>query len=228
MIDELLKKLDVPESDSSTPIKDNEAKFIYEFVKSHRFQKTLETGCGYGKSAVSIMAATGKRHIVIDPFQSSYKYWGINNIKKAGFENALDYREKYSHSVLPELLEKGEKFDFIFIDGDHRFDGQFIDFYYADLILEEKGFILFHDTWMRSTAHMESYIDTNRKDYQYIKTGLRNLALFQKTEKDKRGWMHFKGFATSKSLMTNSVIEWLHGPETPAKKIVKKIKDVIK
>ena len=54
------------------------------------------------------------------------------------------------------------------------------------------------------------------------------LALFQKTGNDKRGWMHFKGFATSKSLMTNSVIEWLHGEETTDKKIVKRIKDVVK
>ena len=72
-------------------------------------------------------------------------------------------------------------------------------------MLEKKGFILFHDTWMRSTAHMESYIKTNRKDYTYIETGLRNLALFQKTAKDNRGWMHFKGFATSKSLMTKQL-----------------------
>ena len=165
---------------------------------------------------------------MIDPFQSFYKYGGINNIKKAGFENLLKYHEDYSHTVLPKLLDMKAHFDFIFIDGDHRFDGQFIDFYYADLMLEEKGYILFHDTWMRSTAHMESYIKTNRKDYKLVDTGLRNLALFQKTDKDKRGWMHFKGFATSKSLMTNSVIEWLHGEETVAKKIVKKIKDKVK
>jgi predicted O-methyltransferase YrrM len=228
MIEDLLKKLDIPENDSSTPIKDTEARFIYNFIKKNRFNKTLETGCGYGKSAVSIMAATGMPHIVIDPFQSNYKYGGINNIKKAGFEKQLSYMEDYSHAVLPHLLSEGKKFDFIFIDGDHRFDGQFIDFYYADLMLEEKGYILFHDTWMRSTAHMESYIARNRRDYTAVKTGLRNLALFQKTDKDKRGWMHFKGFATSKSLMTNSVIEWLHGEETTAKRMVKKIKDMLK
>ncbi len=228
MIEEILKKLDIPESDSSTPIKDTEAKFIFDFVKRNQFRKTLETGCGYGKSAVSIMAATGQQHIVIDPFQTNYKYGGINNIKKLGFEGALKYYEEYSHTVLPRLFEKGERFDFIFIDGDHRFDGQFMDFYYSDLMLKEKGYILFHDTWMRSTAHMESYINSNRKDYTRVETGLRNLALFQKTDKDKRGWMHFKGFATSKSLMTNSVIEWLHGEETTAKKIVKKIKSNVK
>ena len=75
---------------------------------------------------------------------------------------------------------------------------------------------------------MESYIKNNRKDYQKTDTGLRNLALFHKTKKDDRGWMHFKGFATTKSLVTNSVIEWLHGEETTAKKIVKKIKDTVK
>jgi predicted O-methyltransferase YrrM len=228
MIDEIIKKLEIPANDSSTPIKDIEATFIYEFVKKNHFQKTLETGCGYGKSAVSIMAATSKEHVVIDPFQSNYKYGGINNIKRSGFGSSLKYFEEYSHAVLPRLFAQGEKFDFIFIDGDHRFDGQFIDFYYADLMLEEQGYILFHDTWMRSTAHMESYIKTNRKDYSRIETGLRNLALFQKTGKDKRGWMHFKGFATSKSLMTNSVIEWLHGEPTSAKKFVKKVKDIIK
>lgn len=228
MIDEILKKLVVPDNNSSTPIKDSEARFIYQFVKENGFQRTLETGCGFGKSAVSIIAATGLPHIVIDPFQSNYKYGGINNIKKAGFEKFLNFHEDYSHAVLPRLLDAKHTFDFIFIDGDHRFDGQFIDFYYADLMLEEKGYILFHDTWMRSTAHMESYIKTNRKDYSRIDTGLRNLALFQKTSKDKRGWMHFKGFATSKSLMTNSVIEWLHGEETPAKKLVRKIKDKVK
>jgi hypothetical protein len=86
MIEELLKKLDIPDNDSSTPINDSEAAFIYNLVTKHSFKKTAETGCGYGKSAVSIMAATGMPHIVIDPFQKNYKYGGVNNIKKAGFE----------------------------------------------------------------------------------------------------------------------------------------------
>ena len=135
MIEDILKKLEIPDTDSTTPIKDTEAQFIYKFVKDNNFKKTAETGCGYGKSAVSIMAATGLSHIVIDPFQNFYKYGGINNIKKSGFEMLLKYHEDYSHTVLPKLLDMKERFDFIFIDGDHRFDGQFIDFYYADLML---------------------------------------------------------------------------------------------
>ena len=84
-INELLQLIEVPETNKSTPIKDTEAQFIYEFVKDKNFVKTAETGCGYGKSAIAIMAATGKRHIVIDPFQRNYKYGGTENIKKAGF-----------------------------------------------------------------------------------------------------------------------------------------------
>ena len=35
-IDELLKLIEVPETNKSTPIKDSEARFIYEFVKEKR------------------------------------------------------------------------------------------------------------------------------------------------------------------------------------------------
>src|SRR5438132_348817 len=103
-LDELLKLIEVPETNKSTPIKDSEARFIYDFVKQHSFNKTAETGCGYGKSAVSIMAATGKPHIVIDPFQRKYEYGGTNNIKKAGFGTLLNFQEDFSHNVLPRLV----------------------------------------------------------------------------------------------------------------------------
>ena len=128
-IDDLLKLIDVPETNKSTPIKDSEARFIHQFVKEKGIKKTAETGCGYGKSAISIMSATGNGHIIMDPFQSHYKYGGVNNIKKAGFGDKLDFQEDYSHNVLPRLVDKKEKFDFIFIDGNHQFDGIFIDFY---------------------------------------------------------------------------------------------------
>src|SRR5664279_4311140 len=111
--DELLKIIDVPDTDKTTPIKDSEAVFLHNFVKEKNISKTAETGCGYGKSAVSIMAATGKPHIVIDPFQKNFNYGGVNNIKKAGFGNLLQFEEDFSHVVLPRLLDKKEKFDFI-------------------------------------------------------------------------------------------------------------------
>ncbi len=226
-IDELLQLIEVPETNKSTPIKDSEARFIYEFVKSKNFEKTAETGCGYGKSAVSIMAATGKPHIVIDPFQRNYSYGGVNNIKKAGFGQLLNFREDFSHNVLPKLHEKQEKFDFIFIDGNHQFDGILIDFYYTDLLLEQGGYFMFHDTWMHSTRLVISFIKNNRPDYKWIESPLRNICIFQKSGTDKRNGMEHHGFYTSKSWLTHQLIMWMsEGDETFLKKLAFKLKGI--
>lgn len=226
---EIITKLEIPQEDSSTPIKDNEAKFIFDFIKSKGIQRTLETGFAYAKSASHIIASTGKTHIAIDPFQDNYHRLGLKNIETLGLSEFLDFKEDYSHNVLPGLVTQGEKYDFIFIDGDHKFDGEFVDFYYADLLLEKNGFILLHDTWMRSTRLLMQFIKTNRKDYKQIKTGLRNLALYQKVENDKRNGMHFKEFFTLKSYLSHNLILWMsNGEKSALKNILLKVKDKIK
>lgn len=189
----------------------------------------METGFAYARSASHIIAATNSLHIAIDPFQEDYKNAGLKNIEILGFEELLDFRSDFSHNVLPQLVKEGRKFEFIFIDGDHRFDGEFIDFYYSDLLLEKDGYILLHDTWMRSTQLLMKFIKTNRSNYRYIKTPLRNLALFQKTGKDNRHGMFFREFYTSKSLITHNMIFWLStGNKNLVKRILIKIKDIFR
>ena len=183
--------------------------YIYYLLKSKAIQRTLETGFAYAKSAAHIIAATEKKHIAIDPFQSNYKRLGIQNIQHLGLSDLLDFREDFSHNVLPELLRNNAKFDFIFIDGDHKFDGEFVDFYFADLLLEKQGYILLHDTWMRSTQLVMQFIKTNRTDYKAIPTGLRNLALYQKIGNDERNGMFFKEFYTFKSFLSHYLILWM-------------------
>jgi predicted O-methyltransferase YrrM len=225
-IDELLQLIEVPETNKSTPIKDSEARFIYSFVKDKSISKTAETGCGYGKSAISIMAATGKPHIVIDPFQRNYNYGGVNNIKKAGFGELLNFREDFSHNVLPKLAEQKEEFDFIFIDGNHQFDGIFVDFYYTDFLLRKGGYFMFHDTWMHSTQLVISFIQNNRPDYTQVESPLRNIAIFQKTGEDKRNGMYHRGFYTANSWLTHHMIMWMtEGEQTPLKNFVYKLKE---
>ena len=168
-------------------------------------------------------------HIAIDPFQENYKNLGLENLRKIGLDEKLDFRSDYSHNVLPELSRQGKKFDFIFIDGDHKFDGMLVDFYYSDLLVNSEGFILFHDTWMRSTRLVERFIKTNRSDYMHIKTPLRNFTLFQKVGQDKRDGMYFREFYTKKSLLTHSIIRWMAtGKDTFLKRLILKIKDLLK
>ncbi|NOR88437.1 MAG: hypothetical protein GQ527_12585 [Bacteroidales bacterium] len=226
---EINEQLVIPQEDSASPVKSSEAEFLYNFLKEKGITSTLETGFAYAKSASHIIAATNSQHIVIDPFQEHYQSLGIKNIKKLNFEKFLTHYNDYSHNTLPLLVRENKKFDFIFIDGDHKFDGEFVDFYYADLLLNDKGYVLMHDTWMRSTRLVMAFINSNRPDYKYIKTPLRNFALYQKVGKDSRNGMHFKEFYTSKSFFSHNIIIWLTtGKQNFLKKIVFKLKDILK
>ena len=227
--DEISKTLEIPEWDTASAIKVSEAKFIYDFIKKQNLSKTVETGFAFARSASHIIAATGNKHIAIDPFQDHYKNMGLKNIESLGMTDKLDFRPDFSHNVLPELVKENRKFDFIFVDGDHRLDGIIVDFYYSNLLLEKDGFILMHDTWMRSTSLCEKYFKTNFKHYKYIKTPLRNFSLFQKLGEDERDGMFFREFFTCKSLFVHPMIMWMSGGEkTFLKRIAIKLKEILK
>ena len=227
---EINEKLEILSTDTASPVKTSEAKFIYDFIKEKKLSKTLEVGFAFAKSASHIIAATGKRHIVMDPFQETYKSMGLSNIEKLGMKDLLEYHPDFSHNVLPKILnERNETFDFIFIDGDHKFDGELIDFYYADLLLDKNGYVLLHDTWMRSTRLLMHFIKTNRKDYKEIKTPLRNFSLFQKIGEDNRNGMHFREFYTFKSILSHNLILWMTtGKDSFLKRLVFRLKEMLK
>ncbi len=221
--------LDIPEWDKASPVKTEEAKFLYDFIKEKGIKKTLEIGFAFGKSASHIMAASEAEHIAIDPFQSNYKDFGLKNLEKLKMKDLLKFYPDYSHNVLPKLANEDLKFEFIFIDGDHKFDGIFVDFYYSDLIIEDKGYLLFHDTWMRSTRLVEQFIKKNRSDYKHVPTSLRNFSLFQKISKDYRDGMYFREFYTFKSFIIHPVIVWLtNGKKNIFKSAIYKLKEIIK
>lgn len=226
---EINSKLIIPPEDSASPIKSNEAEFIYQFLIEKKLSRTLETGFAYAKSASHIIAATGAMHIAIDPFQVKYQNLGKANITALDLDSFLELHEDYSHSVLPKLVDQKKKFDFIFIDGDHKFDGVFVDFYYADLLLENGGYILLHDTWMRSTQLVISFVRKNRRDYLYTKTPCRNLALFQKVSDDERNGMHYKEFLTLKATFSHRLISWMsNGKDSALKRMLFSIKEKLK
>ena len=225
-IDKILK---VPESDTASPVKVSEAQFIYKFIKEKSLKNTLETGFAYARSASHIIAATQSKHIAIDPFQENYQSLGLANIKALGMDHLLEFHADFSHNVLPAIHKEKKTFDFIFIDGDHKFDGELIDFYYSDFMLKKNGYVLLHDTWMRSTRLLMSFIETNRKDYKKIKTPLRNFALYQKTGEDSRNGMHFREFYTFKSILTHNLILYITtGKDNFLKRMIFKLKEILK
>lgn len=204
-MDKIYQQLEIPEEKKAISITEKEGKYIYNFLKKNKIKKTLEVGFAYGCSTAYIISATKSQHYVIDAFQETYPNIGIKNIEKLKLKKFLIFENDSSHNVLPKLLKGGVRVDFAFIDGGHKFDVIFVDFYYIDLLLNNKGYVLFHDAWMRSTQYVISWIKNNKKNYKIIKTPIKNFILVRKIGEDKRVWHYFKGFCTIKSFFSHLI-----------------------
>jgi len=192
----IYSQLVIPDSRRLVSINQEDAEFIFSFLQEKKLVSTLEIGLAYGCSAAHILASTKSIHYAIDPYQEKYDHLGIKNIKKLKLDHLLQFENGLSHEILPRLLSQGNKFDFVFIDGDHRYDAIFVDFYYTDLLLNQNGYVLFHDVWMRSTQMICAWINTNKANYSFIPTPSPNFTLYQKTGEDCREWDHFSEFYT--------------------------------
>jgi len=141
---------------------------LYDVVTHTNGSRTLEVGLAYGISALHILQALqdngGGAHTAVDPYQQ--KWWngiGVLNVKRAGLQDIFRCFVEPSYMVLPRLLGDKERYDFIFIDGNHRFEFSLLDFFYTDRLLQTGGRIMLHDTWMPSIRKLFSFIDTNRR-----------------------------------------------------------------
>ena len=135
-------------------------------VSSIDANTTIEVGLAWGVSALFICDALASkdnvRHILIDPGQyDTWKDVGLQNLRKAGFAERIDFHSNYSHRVLPKLETQQQKVDFAFIDGWHTFDYTLVDFFYIDKMLRVGGLVVFHDVEWPSIHKVCRYIATN-------------------------------------------------------------------
>ena len=196
------------------PILQGEAEFIYSFLKQNNLQDTLEIGLGFGTSAAYIISASGRKHYVIDPLIRGYGNIGMENLRILGLNKSMTLLKGLSGIILPKLLGSNKSFDFIFIDGDHKYDSVFTDFYYSDLLLRNGGYILFHDLCMRSVQLVASWIKLNRLDYRQINLPLIpswNMILFQRIKsEDNSGGDHFNDIKIKNLFKNHLRLKILH------------------
>lgn len=207
-IEKIFQQLVIPHGKRLDSVSVAEGKFIHSWVKDHQLHETLEIGLAFGASAASILSAHQGTHVCIDPYQEkNYLNAGLENLDRLGYGNRVRFHQDLSCDVLPRLHSEKAQFDFIFIDGDHRFDSIFVDFYYSDLLLAKNGYILFHDAWMRGTQLVASFIRHNRKNYKRIRRVGMNLILFQKiSENNKSDWDSFNEFYTLRGIFTHLMV----------------------
>lgn len=178
-----------------------EGKHLYDIVRSRGFTRCLEVGMANGMSTLFIAQAVkdngGGLHTAVDPFQQSQ--WGNtakHQVKRAGLDGFVRHLESKSFLALPRLLDAGETFQFIFIDGMHTFDYTLLDFFYADLLLEPGGVICVDDVRHSGVGACVDYVAANYAHYTLDSNTLVSdtMATFVKQAEDGRGWDYHKDF----------------------------------
>ena len=163
---------------------------LHDFILENGLERSLEIGLAYGLSALFICEAHRRRqkgfHIAIDPAQTSnFSQCALYQIKQANLESYFKHIETPDYHALPELHRGNQTFDFIFIDGLHLFDYVLLDFFYADLLLENQGYIAFDDSTIPGVAPVIDFVGTNR-NYKRIDVDSGRLTIFKKESEDKR------------------------------------------
>jgi predicted O-methyltransferase YrrM len=128
-------------------------------------EQTIEVGLALGMSALFLCQAVlprGGRHIAIDPFQTeSWNGAGLRTLREAGVEDLVEVIEDESQLALPRLVSEGREFDLAFVDGDHRFEGVFLDLYFMTRLVRPGGLVVVDDMWMPAVRTAVAYVERN-------------------------------------------------------------------
>lgn len=161
----------VPASDGSemplTPhtVERSAGEALRDLAIAEQAGRTIEVGLALGLSALFMCqaaAARAGRHVAIDPFQQeSWNGAGLRTLRDAGVDEMVEVIEEESQLALPRLLSEEREFDFAFIDGDHRFEGVFLDLYYMTRLVQPGGLVVVDDTWMPAVRMAVAYAERN-------------------------------------------------------------------
>lgn len=128
-------------------------------------ERTIEVGLALGMSALFLCQAVlprGGRHVAIDPFQwESWNGAGLKTLREAGVEDHVQVIEEESQLALPRLVSEGREFDLAFVDGDHRFEGVFLDLYFMTRLVRPGGLVVVDDMWMPAVRTAVAYVERN-------------------------------------------------------------------
>jgi predicted O-methyltransferase YrrM len=112
---------------------------------------TLETGLGFAVSTLFICEGLlenggDARHVAIDPrLPNSHVDAGLRALEDAGVSALVEFHAERSEVVLPRLLAEGRRFDLAFVDGNHRFEGVFLDLVFCGKLVRPGGVVFADD-----------------------------------------------------------------------------------
>jgi predicted O-methyltransferase YrrM len=141
---------------------------LRELAVSEGATRTLEVGLGVGLGTLFLCDAViesgdpDASHVTIDPFQREhYGNAGLLAIRNTGCGELVTFLAEESQAVLPRLLSDGQRFDFAYIDGDHRFESVFLDLYYTHHLIPAGGTVVVDDAWLQAVRLTVSFFERN-------------------------------------------------------------------
>ena len=145
-----------------------EGEALREWVLREGAGRTIEIGLGYGISALYICegllenADPTTRHVTIDPYQATrFSDCGLQFLEEAGVAEMVEHHAEESHIALPRFLDGARSFDFAFVDGNHRFDGIFVDLVYLGRLVRPGGIVFLDDYQLPAVARAVSFFAGN-------------------------------------------------------------------
>jgi predicted O-methyltransferase YrrM len=133
---------------------------LQDWVHREGARQTLETGLGYAISTLficEVLVGNGGRHVAIDPNRLE----SLGTLEEAGVRELVEVHAEESEIVLPRLLSEGRRFDLAFIDGNHRFEGVFLDLVYCGRLLEPEAVVFVDDMQLPAIRRAVSFCATN-------------------------------------------------------------------
>ncbi len=145
-----------------------EGRSLRSWVTREGALSTIEVGLGYGFATMYICDALldcedpGASHVAIDPYQKTrFANCALQLLDEAGVGHKVELLAEESQTALPRLLSNGRRFDLAFVDGNHRFDGVFLDVVYLGRLLRPGGIVFVDDYQLPSVTKVVSFCLTN-------------------------------------------------------------------
>lgn len=145
-----------------------EGEALRRWVSREGAAETIEVGLGYGVSALHVCEGLlgngdpAAHHIVIDPYQATrFSDCGLQFLDDAGVAEMVEHHAERSETALPRFLGEGRSFHLAFVDGNHRFDGVFVDLVFLGRLVRPGGIVFLDDYQLPAVARAASFFLTN-------------------------------------------------------------------
>jgi predicted O-methyltransferase YrrM len=145
-----------------------EGEALRDWVLREGATRTIEIGLGYGISALHICegllgyANPEARHLALDPYQATrFANCGLQFLEEAGVAQIVEHHAEESQIALPRFLGEARSFHLAFVDGNHRFDGVFLDLVFLGRLVRAGGIVFVDDYQLPAVARAVSFCATN-------------------------------------------------------------------